>query len=591
MSNLANQQINSSFQNLLQIPGGITNTLQTVQDGNGNNTGLQISSTGINGATITNAIISNNGTSYANAVIRPISDMLGDVGNVKDFGATGNGVTNDYTALLNANNSLSNVIFSPGTYYIASNITFTKPVFFLGGASLVVAAGVTVTFNNSVNAPTNKIFSLGSSANIKFNGSTPLVYPDWWGTANDNSIDDAIPVQAAINSLSGNGGVVQFLPKHYYLKSAISVTIQSLTLRGTTTGLAPIDYGSGGPWGTQLVGTNGINCITVTNIGYFKMQDINMYVAVGATTACIGLNIVSCFYPKIDDCRITNFSTAIKLTNTTDPYISRCYLSSTGSTVSPVISIDVDGSSNQQNPSVFLFQNIAAHGSYSGSAYGYYMHGNRINDLYVDNCEASGCSIGFYLLGSSITAGYGADIHFRGCSSDGNAVGYSVVGVSNTSACNIVNGWSASSVTGVNIEASSRIRVSGMQIYGGQNGVYVNGSDQSIITDNTFLYQSNNSILISSSSYCTFSNNQGTQAAASACSFINAINATSYNTFSANVAYGPVAGSFVYGIVIPTSDYACVVGNSMPTTCITTPYTLDLPVNTNSYFAGTGVPN
>ena len=45
MSNLSSQQINQSFAGLLQIPGGITDALQWVQDGNGNQTGLQISKT------------------------------------------------------------------------------------------------------------------------------------------------------------------------------------------------------------------------------------------------------------------------------------------------------------------------------------------------------------------------------------------------------------------------------------------------------------------------------------------------------------------------------------------------------------------
>jgi len=45
MTNLSNQQINQSFKGILQIPGGITDTLQWVQDGEGNQTGLQLSTT------------------------------------------------------------------------------------------------------------------------------------------------------------------------------------------------------------------------------------------------------------------------------------------------------------------------------------------------------------------------------------------------------------------------------------------------------------------------------------------------------------------------------------------------------------------
>ena len=78
MSNLSTQQINTSFPGLLQVPGGITSTLQTVQDGNGNNTGLQISTTGINAGTVSSSAITNNGTVIPSTTIRPISDLFGD---------------------------------------------------------------------------------------------------------------------------------------------------------------------------------------------------------------------------------------------------------------------------------------------------------------------------------------------------------------------------------------------------------------------------------------------------------------------------------------------------------------------------------
>lgn len=66
MSNLSNQQINQTFNGLLQVPGGVTPQLKTVFDGNGVATGLQISTTGID-ATYTQQ----NYGSYANYVASP----------------------------------------------------------------------------------------------------------------------------------------------------------------------------------------------------------------------------------------------------------------------------------------------------------------------------------------------------------------------------------------------------------------------------------------------------------------------------------------------------------------------------------------
>ena len=79
MSNLSNQQIRNSFQGILQVPGGVTETLQTVQDGNGVSTGLQLSTSGIGYVTSSDLTqFTNNGTVIAGTIDRAISDAFGD---------------------------------------------------------------------------------------------------------------------------------------------------------------------------------------------------------------------------------------------------------------------------------------------------------------------------------------------------------------------------------------------------------------------------------------------------------------------------------------------------------------------------------
>ena len=62
MANLGPQKINLSYDGLLQVPNGITATLQTVTDGNGNNTGLQLSTTGFGGQITSNGAVITGGT-------------------------------------------------------------------------------------------------------------------------------------------------------------------------------------------------------------------------------------------------------------------------------------------------------------------------------------------------------------------------------------------------------------------------------------------------------------------------------------------------------------------------------------------------
>lgn len=128
MSDLQNQQINQSFNGLLQVPGGITSTLKTVQDGNGNPTGLQLSSSGANVTTSDTFVASQGGIQFTGAVPRLISDGIGDVVSIKDFGAAGDG--SDVTTIFNTaiDYAIANkkrLHIPAGRYVISSTVTKT----------------------------------------------------------------------------------------------------------------------------------------------------------------------------------------------------------------------------------------------------------------------------------------------------------------------------------------------------------------------------------------------------------------------------------------------------------------------------------
>jgi polygalacturonase len=148
MSSLANQQQNLSFPGLLQIPGGITTALQQVQDGDGNVTGLSLSSTGASVTTSSTFQASKNGITLVGALPRLISDGFGDLPTVKDFGAVGDGVTDDtaaFTAAIAA--SPTGVAVPAGSYKITGTVT---GAFYSFGAITIVTGTVTSIQNVAI---------------------------------------------------------------------------------------------------------------------------------------------------------------------------------------------------------------------------------------------------------------------------------------------------------------------------------------------------------------------------------------------------------------------------------------------------------
>lgn len=140
MSNLGPQQQNQSFSGLLQIPGGVTRELQQVQDGEGNTTGLWVSTTGATLNTADSFTISENGVTVPNAVPRLVSDGFGDFISVKDFGAVGDGVTNDTVAVqLAINTAIENRIASlyfPNGVYVIDTLYITAPALYANSITL-----------------------------------------------------------------------------------------------------------------------------------------------------------------------------------------------------------------------------------------------------------------------------------------------------------------------------------------------------------------------------------------------------------------------------------------------------------------------
>jgi hypothetical protein len=244
MSSLANQQQNLSFPGLLQVPGGITSTLQQVQDGNGNVTGLSLSSAGASVTTSDTAIVSENGTPLTGATPRLISDMFGDFPNVKDFGAVGDGSTDDTAAFIAATAANPTGIAVPaGSYKITGTVTGN---FYSFGTVTIVTGKVSL------------IQSVTSKINITVKN---------FGAIGDGVTDDTVAIQNAIDYVGSYlGGRIFFPAGSYKITSTLSCLYPNILFVGDGSD-EPHNIGvQGAAAATKLVWA-GANNGTMLNIG------------------------------------------------------------------------------------------------------------------------------------------------------------------------------------------------------------------------------------------------------------------------------------------------------------------------------------
>jgi len=115
------------------------------------------------------------------AVARTISAIASDVANVKNFGAAGNGSTDDTAAIQSAINSLTNggtVFFPAGTYKVSSQINSSvRGVIFLGSGqagSILSTTSATANILN-ISGYDSGVRSLGFASSATRTGGSYIV--------------------------------------------------------------------------------------------------------------------------------------------------------------------------------------------------------------------------------------------------------------------------------------------------------------------------------------------------------------------------------------------------------------------------------
>ena len=133
--------------------------------------------------------------------------------NAIDYKATGDGTTDDSgkinDAVTAASTNGGTVVFPPGTYRIASDLTVPSNVtlWFMNGAMLSADSGVTVTISGPIEAGLHQIFSGSGTVVI---AKIKEVFAEWWGAKGDGIADDRTALNSAVSSLS-NGGDIKFV--------------------------------------------------------------------------------------------------------------------------------------------------------------------------------------------------------------------------------------------------------------------------------------------------------------------------------------------------------------------------------------------
>lgn len=160
--------------------------------------------------------------------VASLTNYLGNnaVFNVRDYGAVGDGVADDWAAILATYGAAVNAsaFFPPGTYRISTNLSAGVPMILAPGAILAPDVGITLTITEPFQAALTQCFA-GAGSVVFDLQAVEAVYPEWWYNFSGDWHD---AILAAINSLPAFPGVaipLRFQPATYTTSRIIVPTV------------------------------------------------------------------------------------------------------------------------------------------------------------------------------------------------------------------------------------------------------------------------------------------------------------------------------------------------------------------------------
>jgi hypothetical protein len=164
------------------------------------------------------------------------------------YDASGNGTTDDTAAFQQADAAGGTLYVPRGQYAIASDLTLASDIRFEQGASLLPAAGVTLTLQGWLDAGPFPVFAIpvddtGEPSAFVYLQTVVQVVPQWFGALGNGIQDDYPAIAAALNCIrrppaqqyggAGAGAVLFFPPGVYLVGRPLNCTLSQYTLRGS----------------------------------------------------------------------------------------------------------------------------------------------------------------------------------------------------------------------------------------------------------------------------------------------------------------------------------------------------------------------
>jgi len=241
--------------------------------------------------------------------------------NVKWFGVTGDGATDDETNVskvityVSVSGQEHDILFDNGTFKFSSSVTFPAGLSLRrgGDAKLSADGGTTLTINSTIDQTCGTFFT-GAGSYVFGEGSSDAIYGEWFGATGDGTTDDVEEIQAAIDAAAGSAELktVKLRAGVFNIGSSLQITTDNIQLVGS------------GPLTTQIKhavnSDNALDLSTGTTVDFASIRDIGFQSDAAKTNIAIATN--DCQSLEIENVYISGFQDGISLATAIDTNIT-----------------------------------------------------------------------------------------------------------------------------------------------------------------------------------------------------------------------------------------------------------------------------